>query len=126
MPSNSGRVDRWLWAVRMFRTRSLAKQACVRGSVRINGSVAKPSSNVKAGDRVKVKTTPGAFKELEVTRILEKRVGPALAGDYYLDHSPLPDNDKTTTSLTPVAKRDRGSGRPTKRDRRRIDKFRGG
>ena len=126
MPSNSCRVDRWLWAVRMFRTRSLAKQACVRGSVRINGSVAKPSSNVKAGDRVKVKITPGAFKELEVTRILEKRVGPALAGDHYLDHSPLPDKDKATTSLTPVAKRERGAGRPTKRDRRRIDKLRGG
>ena len=88
--------------------------------------MANTSSNVKVGARVEVKTTPGAFKELEVSRILEKRVGPPLAGDYYLDHSPLPDNDKTTTSLTPVAKRDRGSGRPTKRDRRRIDKFRGG
>ena len=59
----------------MFRTRSLAKQACVRGSVRVNDSVAKPSSNVKPGDRVKVKTR-GEFRELEVSQILEKRVGP--------------------------------------------------
>ncbi|MFL2988053.1 MAG: RNA-binding S4 domain-containing protein [Candidatus Poriferisodalaceae bacterium] len=125
MNPNSCRVDRWLWAVRMFRTRSLAKQACVRGSVRVNDSVAKPSSNVKPGDRVKVKTR-GEFRELEVSQILEKRVGPALARDYYIDHSPLPNKDKATTSLTPVAKREPGAGRPTKRDRRRIDKLRGG
>ncbi len=118
-------MDRWLWAVRTFRTRSLAKEACVRGAVRINGSIAKPSSNVKRGDWVKVKIR-GTFKELEVTQILEKRVGPALVANYYIDHSPLPDKNKATTSLTPVAKRERGSGRPTKRDRRRIDKLRRG
>jgi ribosome-associated heat shock protein Hsp15 len=125
MNQSSCRADRWLWAVRMFRTRSLAKQACARGTVRINGSIAKPSSNVRLGDRVKVKAR-GAFKELEVTQILEKRVGPALAGDYYIDHSPLPEKDESTISLTPVAKRERGAGRPTKRDRRRIDRLRGG
>ena len=123
MTESSCRIDRWLWAVRIFRTRSLAKEACLRGAIRVNGSVAKPSSNVKSSDRVTIKIR-GALKEMEVVQTLEKRVGPALAGNYYIDHSPAPDQSEQTISSPRVAERARGSGRPTKRDRRQIDKLR--
>ena len=123
MTGSSCRIDRWLWAVRIFRTRSLAKQACLGGVIRVNGSLAKPSTNVKSRDQVTVKIR-GAIKEIEVVQTLEKRVGSALATNYYIDHSPKPDHSEQTTSPTPVAERERGSGRPTKRDRRQIDKLR--
>ncbi|HAF69376.1 MAG TPA: RNA-binding protein [Acidimicrobiaceae bacterium] len=124
MNKSSCRVDRWLWAVRIFRTRSLSKEACVRGAIRVNGSAAKPSASVKSGDRVTVKIR-GSLKELEVIQTLEKRVGPALAANYYIDHSPASAQNEPTVSFNPVAKRERGSGRPTKRDRRHIDRLRG-
>ena len=123
MTKSSCRIDRWLWSVRIFRTRSLAKEACLRGAIRVNDAVVKPSSNVKSGDRVTVKTS-SVLKVLEVVQTLEKRVGPAVALNYYLDHTPAPARIQQPNAVTPVAKRERGAGRPTKRERRQIDKLR--
>ena len=125
MSTVSGRLDRWLWAVRVFKTRSLAKEACVRGSVRVNNSIAKPALRIKTGDRVTIKLR-SRVRELEVTRVLEKRVGPSLVSNYYIDHSPLPDKGLDASPGVTVGQRDRGAGRPTKRDRRLIDKLRRG
>lgn len=117
----SARVDSWLWAVRLFKSRSQATAACRAGHVRVNDDRAKPATPVRVGDRVVVR---GGERErvLEVARILVKRVGPPVAATAMIDHSPpLPPRE-----LTPaVPQRDRGAGRPTKRERREIQRLRG-
>ena len=117
----SARVDSWLWAVRLYKSRSQATVACRAGHVRVNGDRAKPSLSVKIGDRIVVR---GADRErtVEVTRILVKRVAASLAAEAMIDHSPPPP-PRESVAFVPV--RDRGAGRPTKRERREIDKLRG-
>lgn len=116
------RVDRWLWAVRMFKTRSAASDACAGGHVSVNGSPAKAATKVHVGDRVEARVAQ-RDRVLEVVRILDKRVGAPIAVTAYVDHSePLP----PTGSVPPPLARDRGAGRPTKRDRRAIDKMQHG
>ncbi len=125
MNADSCRLDRWLWAVRVFKSRSLAKDACVKGAIRVNGSTAKPAFKIKTGDQVSIRERDRT-RELEVAAILEKRVGPTLASDYFVDHT-LPSNNETRGRPSEsFAQRDRGTGRPTKRDRRLIDKLRRG
>jgi ribosome-associated heat shock protein Hsp15 len=114
------RVDRWLWAVRLCKTRSEATDACRGGHVRIDGRPAKPASPVRAGSRVEVRLH-GRNRIVDVSEVIEKRVGAALASGCYVDHSPPP---PIRTSAAPPAVRDRGAGRPTKRDRRRLDHLR--
>lgn len=115
------RVDRWLWSVRVFKTRSDATAACRGGHVRINGSPAKPAAPVKVGDRIGVKGREHT-KDLEVIRLIDKRVGASVAAECLVDHSPPPVIEER---LPPVFQRDRGAGRPTKRDRRQLDRLRG-
>lgn len=113
------RVDRWLWAVRLFKTRSDAADACRGGRVRINGRAAKPASQVRSGDRVEARV--GRRERIaEVVRTIDKRVGAAIAANCYVDHSPPPPD----MHEFPVARRDRGAGRPTKRERRQIERLR--
>ena len=114
------RIDRWLWAVRLCKTRSEATTACRAGRVRIDGRTAKASSPVAVGARVEARLH-GRERVALVTQVIEKRVGAALAVECYVDHSP-PAPPRETTA--PVALRDRGAGRPTKRDRRRLDRLR--
>jgi ribosome-associated heat shock protein Hsp15 len=115
------RVDRWLWAVRLYKTRAAATTACRGGHVRVNGSPAKPATSVRVGDRVDA-TVHGRLRSLEVARIIDKRVGAPVAAECLVDHSPPP---PTTKDQPPAAfTRDRGAGRPTKRDRRRLDRLR--
>jgi len=116
------RVDVWLWAVRIFRTRTAATTACAAGNVRVNDTIAKPSKTLSPGDRV---TTRVAQRErdLEVVELPKKRVGASVAATALIDHSPAPEPREVRPAKTAV--RDRGSGRPTKRDRRQIDKLRG-
>jgi ribosome-associated heat shock protein Hsp15 len=113
------RVDVWLWAVRLYKTRTSATAACRGGHVRVNRAAAKASTPVKIGDRVE------AFVErpriLEVAALIDKRVGAAVAATCLVDHSPP----------VPVVKREprvfvraRGTGRPTKRERRKLDRLR--
>jgi ribosome-associated heat shock protein Hsp15 len=114
------RVDRWLWAVRVYSTRSEATEACRGGHVRIDGRTAKPASPVVVGRRVEVRRH-GRERVLEVVRLIDKRVGAAAATECFVDHSPpAPARERPA----PVATRDRGAGRPTKRDRRRLDRLR--
>lgn len=114
------RVDRWLWAVRVFKTRTLATEACRGGHVRVNGSPAKPATTVRVGDRIEV-TVHHQRRSLEVAQIVDKRVGPPVAATCLVDHTPpTPPSERTEA----VFSRERGAGRPTKRDRRKLDRFR--
>ena len=114
------RVDRWLWAVRVYKTRSLATEACRGGHVRVNGTSAKAATPVTVGDRVEA-TGPRGRLVLEVLEVIEKRVGAPVAVTCYRDRTPPPAPQEQ--GGTPFA-RDRGTGRPTKRDRRQLDRFR--
>ena len=109
------RVDRWLWAVRLTKTRSGAAQACRAGHVQVNGVRAKPATPVKVedGDRERV---------VEVVRLIETRVGGGPAAACLVDRSPPP---PPRDPLDRPGRRDPGMGRPTKRDRRRLDRTRG-
>jgi len=115
----SARVDQWLWAVRVFKTRAMATEACRGGHVRVNGTAAKAATRVEEGDRVAARVH-GHDRVLEVVEPVTKRVGAAQAAACLVDHSP------------PVSPREEhpfnrppGSGRPTKRDRRQLDRLRG-
>jgi ribosome-associated heat shock protein Hsp15 len=115
------RVDKWLWAVRVFKTRALATAACRGGHVRVNGAPAKPAATVRVGDRVEVRTHDHHPRVLEVARVIDKRVGAPVAAECVVDHSPPP---PPRDRAPDVFVRDRGAGRPTKRDRRQLDRFR--
>ena len=113
------RVDIWLWAVRLYKTRTAATAACRGGHVRVNRVAAKAAAPVKAGDRIE------AFVErqriLEVVSIIDKRVGAAVAARCFVDHSPPA---PVVKRLPPVFAREPGAGRPTKRERRELDRLR--
>jgi ribosome-associated heat shock protein Hsp15 len=111
-------VDQWLWAVRILKTRSAASDACKGGHVRVNGSPAKPATSVKVGDTVTAQVH-GRLRVLEVKRVISKRVGAPIAAECIIDTSPPAPDRKSL-----VFERDRGSGRPTKRDRRDLDRMR--
>ncbi|MBC7632334.1 RNA-binding S4 domain-containing protein [Aeromicrobium sp.] len=114
------RADVWTSSVRLYRTRSLASAACRAGHVRINGAKAKPAQPVRVGDRVEA-LTDGGMRTVVVARIIVKRVGAGVAVECYVDHTPAPP-PKEEVALMP--RRDRGAGRPTKRDRRALDRLR--
>lgn len=118
-PASPVRVDAWLWGVRMYKTRSAATAACRAGHVRLNGQPAKASQPVRPGDTIRLRQ-PGRERILEVTGLLSKRVGAPEAVRHYTDHSPAP----VPRELLAVPRRDRGAGRPTKRDRRQLDRLR--
>ena len=115
------RVDAWCWAVRMFSTRTAAANACRAGHVRVNGDRAKPATLVAPGDEVRVR---GELERIVVVqRLLVKRVSATVAAEALVDHTPpTPPRSEIPAG---VAVRDRGAGRPTKRERREIDRFRG-
>jgi ribosome-associated heat shock protein Hsp15 len=115
----SDRVDAWIWAVRLTKTRSAASTACKAGHVRVNDERVKPAQSLKIGDVVRVRTAD-TERIVEVTRLIAKRVGASVAVECYVDHTPPPP-PKEERVLTVV--RDRGAGRPTKRDRREIERL---
>lgn len=119
------RVDKWLWSVRVYKTRTMATDACTAGRVRINEVVAKPATKVSVGDRVRA-TRRDRVVVYEVAGLVETRVSAARAAECVIDHSPPPpDRGIDHVDLPVFAQRDRGTGRPTKRDRRMIDRLRG-
>jgi ribosome-associated heat shock protein Hsp15 len=120
-PLTSARVDSWTWAVRLFKTRSIATAACRAGHVRVNGDRAKSAQPVRVGDEVRVRSA-GFDRILIVSRVVVKRVGATVAAECFVDKTPPPP-PREEMALTPM--RDRGAGRPTKRERRDIDKLRG-
>ncbi|SER38973.1 RNA-binding S4 domain-containing protein [Corynebacterium cystitidis] len=115
------RIDVWTWAVRIFKTRSDAAQAVRAGHVKLNGGAVKPAAQVVPGDRVQVWKDHRNF-DFEVTATVRKRVGAPIARTCYIDHSPPPPPKEIIASMP---RRDRGAGRPTKRERRQLDKLRG-
>ena len=121
-PAAPVRVDRWLWSVRLLKSRSAATEACGGGHVKVNGTTAKPATLVRPGDEV-VAQLGDRRRVLEVVRCIDKRVGAPIAVGCYLDRTPAP---PPGVANGPVAVRDPSAGRPTKRDRRRLDRLRRG
>ena len=112
------RIDRWLCAVRLVKTRPLATRLCEAGHVLVNGLPAKPSTKVRAGDRVEA-LIADRERVVEVLRSIESRVGAPVAATCYVDHSP-PVVREATPGITLV----RGEGRPSKRLRRELERLR--
>ena len=113
------RIDRWLCAVRLVKSRPLATELCEAGHVRVNGSSSKPSSKVRVGDRVEA-LIAGRERIVEVVRPIESRVGAAVAVTCYVDHSPPP----VVIAVRPGILAVRGEGRPSKRLRRELERLR--
>lgn len=114
------RVDRWLWAVRLFKTRSAATAACRGGHVRINDVRSKPAAEVKVGDTLHVRTGD-RDRVVVVAKVIDSRVGAPIAAECLMDQSPPPPPREPWLQ---VAQRDRGAGRPSKRDRRQLERAR--
>lgn len=118
---DSVRIDRWLCAARVYKSRTQATQACIGGRVKVNEESVKPHHALRVGDRVQAGTERGP-RLLEVTRLAEKRLAPQLARELYVDHSPPPEPRPLRVRMP---QRDAGAGRPTKRERRDLERFRG-
>ncbi|WP_224779516.1 RNA-binding S4 domain-containing protein [Leucobacter sp. Psy1] len=121
MASDSVRIDAWVWAVRLAKTRSQATAACRAGHVRLNDSTAKASQSVRVGDEVKVRLH-GFDRVYRVTGLATRRGSAAEAARYFEDLTPPP---PPRVERPAAILRDRGAGRPTKRERREIDRLRG-
>ena len=123
MANQEARIDKWLWAARIYKTRTLAADACKNGRNTINGAQTKPSRTVKAGDQVGVKKPPITYTFL-VKQPIEKRVGAKLLPDI-LENITTPEQYELLemSRISGFVDRARGTGRPTKKDRRAIDDF---
>jgi ribosome-associated heat shock protein Hsp15 len=126
MTSDEGmRLDKWLWCVRIYKTRREAIEACRSGRVSINGTVAKPARSVRVGDRVNARTL-SFDRTLAVIGLTEKRVGAGLVAGFLDDLTPKEEYERgRKTAVERVLGRTRGSGRPTKRERREMDRLLG-
>ena len=119
--ADSVRIDKYLWAIRVFKTRSDATDACKGNKVRVGGSPAKPSKEVKPGEVIEIQKGTVRYS-YRVIRLLENRVGAQLVPDYAENLTPQSELDKLRAPVeTFFIRRDRGSGRPTKKDRRALE-----
>lgn len=116
------RIDSWIWGIRLTKTRSAAGAACRAGHVQVNGVTAKAATTVGIGDEVRVRMN-GRERIVEVTALISKRASAAIAELCYIDRSPPPPSREVIAS---IPRRDRGAGRPTKRERRQLDNLRAG
>jgi ribosome-associated heat shock protein Hsp15 len=121
--SMEARIDKWLWAVRVFKTRTNAAEACKKGRISINGAQAKPARMVKPGDVVGVRKPPVTYS-FKVLQAIEKRVGAKLVPEM-MENVTTPDQFELLemTKISGFVGRARGTGRPTKKDRRSMDEF---
>ena len=117
------RIDKWLWAVRIFKTRPLATEACAGGKVKIDGTTVKASRNIEQNDIVQVRK--GVIKYLyKIRKIAEKRMGAKLVSDFMENITPEEELAKLESAQKqPLQTREKGMGRPTKRERRMMDKL---
>ena len=117
------RIDKWLWVVRIFKTRALASKACAKGKVKIDGTAVKASRNIKKNDIVQVQK--GVVKYLyKVRKNAEKRMGAQLVPEFLEDITPKEELAKLQSAQKqPIQTREKGMGRPTKRERRMMDKL---
>ena len=114
------RIDKYLWAVRVFKTRALASEACKKGKVLVDDIPAKPSRGVSSGDVIRVKKMPVIYA-YKVKEPIEKRVGAKIVHNHVEDVTPQEELDKLVMQDDFYVKRDRGTGRPTKKERRLLD-----
>lgn len=116
------RIDKWLWAVRIFKTRTLASDACKKNRVSVNGVQIKPSRMVKVGDKIDVRKPPVTFT-FKVLALSDKRMGAKLVPDFMENLTPPETYEMLRMNYTSDGVRDKGTGRPTKKDRRDLDTF---
>lgn len=123
MANDTARIDKWLWAARIFKTRSIAANACKNGRVTINGVNVKPSHMIKAGEIICVKKPPITFS-FKVLQCIEQRVGAKLLPQIYENVTDAKQYELLEMSrISGFVNRARGTGRPTKKDRRSLDAF---
>ena len=117
------RLDKWLWSARIFKTRTIAADACKNGRVQVNGVLVKPSRMVKVGDTVSVRKSPVTYS-FKILKTIEQRVGAKLLPEIY-ENVTTPDQYELLemTRISGFVDRQRGTGRPTKKDRRAMDSF---
>lgn len=117
------RIDKWMWAARIFKTRTIAAEACKKGRISINGAQAKPARTVKPGDVVQVRKPPVTYS-FKVLQAIEKRVGAKLVPDV-MENVTTPDQYELLemSKISGFVDRARGTGRPTKKERRDLDEF---
>ena len=117
------RIDKWMWAARIFKTRTIAAEACKKGRISINGAQAKPARTVKPGDVVQVRKPPVTYS-FKVLQAIEKRVGAKLVPDV-MENVTTPDQYELLemSKISGFVNRAKGTGRPTKKDRRDLDEF---
>ncbi|MFV0417675.1 MAG: RNA-binding S4 domain-containing protein [Dysgonomonas sp.] len=122
-PKNEVRIDKWLWAVRLFKTRSIAIEACKKGRISIKGVTIKPARMVKIGDVIEVRRAPITYS-FEVLNLTENRMGAKLVPEFMKDVT-LPSQLEILelSKISGFVDRARGSGRPTKKDRRELEQF---
>ncbi|MBP1645312.1 MAG: hslR [Bacteroidetes bacterium] len=119
----SVRLDKWLWAVRLYKTRALATDACRLGKITQNGIIAKASKEVKVGDRFEININQ-LHKEIEVKELLNNRIPAKMVENYMIDLTPKEEYERIEVARKfAFEKRDRGVGRPTKKERRDINTF---
>lgn len=117
------RIDKWLWAAHIFKTRSIAADACKNGRVTISGTNVKPSHTIKVGEIINVKKPPITYS-FEVLQTIEKRVGAKLIPEVYKNVTDAKQYELLEMSrISGFVDRARGTGRPTKKDRRQLDAF---
>ena len=114
------RIDKWLWAVRLYKTRTLASEACRSGHIKLAGATVKPSHEVKVGEILSIRQEP-LTRTVQVLGLIEKRVGAALVKDYLSDQTPAEEYERARAiRAQPMFHRPKGMGRPTKKDRRAM------
>ena len=117
------RIDKWLWAVRQYKTRTLATEACEKGRILINEQTVKPSRLINEGDEISIKRT-GLTRRLKVLKLTMNRLNAKLVSEYYSDLTPISEIEAYKARLIKITiYREPGTGRPTKRDRRTLDDF---
>lgn len=123
MPKSEVRIDKWLWAVRVFKTRTVASDACKKGRVMLGDAVAKPSRTVKVGDVVKVRKPPVTYS-FKVLALTENRLGAKLVPEYMENVTPRSELDLLdVVRISGFINRRKGLGRPTKREGRELSRF---
>lgn len=124
MPKSEVRIDKWLWAMRVFKTRTIATDACKKGRVSMNGAAVKPSRTIKVGDIIDVRKPPITYT-FRVLALTENRLGAKLVPDYLENLTPQSQYDLLEmTRISGFVDRRKGLGRPTKRDARDMAQFR--
>ena len=121
--SDEARIDKWLWAARIFKTRTIAADACKNGRVMVNDTNVKPSRMVKVGDKVSVRKPPVTYS-FKILKAIEQRVGAKLLPEIYENMTTADQYELLEMiRISGFVDRQRGTGRPTKKDRRAMDAF---